>query len=555
MDHGYHGYFVFRAIIKNNDSVPHKVSLTCPNIAEKKYELRPGETINASLPLPITNSNFGDFIQISVDNKKLDSVRCPMYQNEKTHISSRSYGSSGHGYDEEILDYTTFLACRSLRSQLAEADVIFAEADCKQWPQDRLDYSSLDAILLTPAELSAAPSGVQTALRQFVLAGGILWLFDCENQKEELDKIEWIVQLKKETSPIMMDYQQLNCSDYPVAFGRVVLSNFTPDKFRSTYLPNNSSKHIITDIYQCFDFQSASKITWFEKQDINNWHRYFPIANDLNIPIFGICIVIFLFVMLAGPINLFFLTKYNKRIWLLATVPALSLLFSGAILLYVVLSDGFNTDSRIAVGSYLDQRNGMYSAMMQYGVYARTSPRDIVFDSNEELNIIDDNNDDNRLNIDWTTGKQVIHSNFVSVRKPSYYKIRKAGTTRLKLDFDFNAENPYVVNGLGKDVDQLFVRSADGALWRAENIKAGQKAQLTSVNQFFDEANRKQPLAYPACIASSTWKFSKASVNGISKDLPPQSYIATFNSSGPFSNNGITYAKEKEPFAFLLGRF
>ena len=551
----YHGYYVFRSIIKNNDAVPHKVVLSCPNVAAKSYELRPGETINASLPLPVTNPDFGDSIQVTVDNKKRDPIPCPMRKNWRSHyLSARSFGS--HSYDPEIIEYNSFLVCRSLRSQLAEMEAIFAEADCKQWPQDRLDYSCLDVILLTPAELSAAPEGVQTALRQFVLAGGVLWLFDCENQKNDLDKIEWIAQLKEETSPnAMKEYNQLQCLEYPVAFGRVVLSNFTPEKFRSLYLSNKSNKNIIIDIYQCFDFQFSSRIIWFDKQDLNEWHKSFPIANDLSIPVLGIGFVIFVFVLLAGPVNLFLLTKYNKRIWLLATVPALSFLFASAILLYVILSEGFKTDTRIAAGSYLDQRNGMYSSMIQYGFYARTSSRNAVFDSNDELNIMDDNNDDGRLSIDWTSGKQVIHSHFVPVRKPAYYKVRKSGTTRLKLDFDFNAENPYVVNGLGKDVDQLFVRSEDGSLWRAESVKAGQKAQLTSVNQFFDEANKKQPLAYPACIASSTWNFSKSSVTNLSKDLPPQSYIVTFDSPGPFTNKGISYAKEKESFGFLMGRF
>ena len=551
----YHGYYVFRSIIKNNDAAPHKVVLSCPNVATKSYELRPGETINASLPLPVTNPDFGDSIQITVDNKKLDPIPCPMRKNWRSHyLTARSFGS--HSYDPEIMEYNSFLVCRSLRSQLAEMEAIFAEADCKQWPQDRLDYSCLDVILLTPAELSAAPDGVQTALRQFVLAGGVLWLFDCENQKDDLDKIEWIVQLKEETSPnAMKEYNQLQCLEYPVAYGRVVLSNFTLEKFRSLYLPNNSNKKDILDIYQCFDFQFSSRIIWFDKQDLNEWHRSFPIANDLSIPVLGIGFVIFLFVMLAGPVNLFLLTKYNKRIWLLVTVPALSFLFASAILLYVILSEGFKTDARIAVGSYLDQRNGMYSSMIQYAFYARTTPRNVVFDSNDELNIVDDNNDSARLSVDWTSGKQIIHSHFVPVRKPAYYKVRKTGTTRLKLDFDFNAENPYVVNGLGKDVEQLFVRSEDGSLWRAESVKAGQKAQLTSVNQYFDEANKKQPFAYPACIASSTWNFSKSSATNLSKTLPPKCYIVTFDSPGPFTNKGISYAKEKESFGFLMGRF
>ena len=223
--------------------------------------------------------------------------------------------------------------------------------------------------------------------------------------------------------------------------------------------------------------------------------------------------------------------------------------------MYVILADGFNTDARIASTAYLDQRSGMYSSLSQYGVYARTTPRNVVFDSDDELNI-SDNSDDERLNIDWTSGKQVISSRFATVRKPAYYKIRKAGTTRLKLDFDFNDANPYVVNGLGKDVEQLFVRDAEGNLWRAENVSAGQKAALSPVIRQYDEKRSKDELL-SNYISTSRWNFNEYSVNVSKKAdaLRPGSYIVTFSSPGPFVNKGISYAKEKNSFAFLLGRF
>ena len=161
-----------------------------------------------------------------------------------------------------------------------------------------------------------------------------------------------------------------------------------------------------------------------------------------------------------------------------------------------------------------------------------------------------------RLSIDWTSGKQVISSRFATVRKPAYYKIRKTGTTRLKLDFDFNDANPFVVNGLGKDVKQLFVRDTEGNLWRAESIAAGQKAALSPVNRQYDKKRSKEAM-FGYCISTSRWDFNEYSVN-VQKNadaLRPGSYIATFSSSGPFVNKGISYAKEQKSFAFLLGQF
>lgn len=546
-----HGYFVFRCKIQNKDLKPHKVKLSCYNIASKSFDLQPGETITASLPMPVTNSNFGNSVQVSADNKNLYTVSCPMSRamtSYPSHYRSRYISYVPH--DEDSISHAV-LICRSLRKRFAEVDCLFAEKDCKYWPQDRMDYSCLDFIFLTPAELVVAPEGVQTALKQFVLSGGILWFFECNTQKGAFDQIEWVAQLIKETPPKEESSSSPSLvKQYPIGFGAVVLTTDNAS-FERLYGRNVPDKEVFNLFYKSFD----SKPSWYEINPINDLQKWFPVVSDLSIPLLGISIVILLFVLLAGPINLWLLTAYNKRILLLVTVPALSFLFAGAILLYVILADGFNTDARIASAAYLDQRTGMYSSLSQYGVYARTTPRNVVFDSDDELNI-SDNSDDERLSIDWTTGKQVVSSRFATVRKPAYYKIRKAGTTRLKLDFDFNGDNPYVVNGLGKDVKQLFVCDAKGALWKAENIAAGQKASLSPVDKPDDKNQSKEDmLRY--CISTSRWDFNGYSINVPQKAnaLRPGSYIATFSSSGPFASKGISYAKEKNSFAFLFGRF
>lgn len=555
-----HGYYVVHCKIQSLDTKnSHKITLSCDRVATKSFDLPAGDTINASLPLPVTNSNFGNAIKVLVDNREIDSFYCPMrFQHYST-----SYHSHGYYYYEDPDDYSTllnnntFMSCRSLRKQLSEADCIFAENDCQYWPQDRLDYSCVDYILLTPSELSAAPAGVQAALRQFVYSGGILWLFDCENQKKELDKIEWITQLKNDTKmnqkALDNESQSFEC---PLAFGRVFFFSFTPDEFHKLSVPQNSNsdKTILHDIWEYSGNLPSREVSWFKPMILSDWQKEFPIVDDLSIPRTGITIVIFLFVLLAGPVNLFLLTKHNKRIWLLITVPVLSFLFAGAILLYVTLSEGFKTETRICALDYLDQRDGSYASMMQMGVYARTSPSNIVYDAEDELNIIEDDVNSDRLNVDWTSGKQVIHSNFAPVRNPAYYKIRKTGTSRLNLDFDFNAASPYVVNGLGKDVDLLYVRDADGKLWKAEDIGAGKKATLTLTNSR-DDTNYKTVSDFQSLISELNWNDVATSLNKSSVSIPPNCYMARFHSPGPFSNKGISYANEKRTFGFLLGRF
>lgn len=552
-----HGYYVFRCKIQNLDSKYHKITLSCDKVASKSFDLPAGEVINSMLPLPVTNPNFGNSIKVLVDNKETESFYCPMRFKD-----SYSY-YNGHYYtysEEKItpLDGNTFMVCRSLRRQISQTDCIFAESDCKSWPQDRLDYSCLDFILLTPSELSAAPAGVQTALRQFVSTGGILWLFDCKNQKEELDKIEWLTQLKNDITlnQKRLENDEIRYLECSLAFGRVVFFNFSPEEFQNQAVSQNSNsdKSILLDIYEFSGDLPSREVNWFDQKPLSEWQKTFSIVDDLSIPRAGIIFFIILFVLLAGPINLFLLTRYNKRIWLLATVPVLSFMFAGAILLYVIFSEGFKTETRLCVFDYLDQRDGMYASMAQMGVYARTSPSNVVFDAEDELNNIEQNVKSERLNIDWTSGKQVIHSNFAPVRNPAFYKVRKTGTSRLNLDFDFKAAYPYVVNGLGKDVKLLYVRDADGKLWKAENIGAGKKATLTLSNEI-EEANYKTISTFQFLISKSNWNVVASSLNKSLVYIPPNCYVATFNSTGPFSNKGIPYANEKRTTAFLWGRF
>ena len=560
-----HGYYVYRCKVQNKDVKPHKITLNCDNVATKSFDLQPGEIINASLPLPVTNSNFGDFVQINVDNRNLYTNQYPMRRAITSYPSHYRARYISYAPDEDSIN-NTFLICRSLRKRFAEVECIFAENDCKFWPQDRMDYSGLDYILLTPEELAAAPEGVQTALRQFVLSGGVLWLLESDDPQVTFDKIEWIAQLIKETpQKENRNAQDSGVVQYPFGFGVVALTDraalekqfnqlmSTVEKqFNQNMSDDNiSDKAFFDGLRSNFD----SKPSWFERDSVNELQKRFPVVNDLTIPLMGISIVILLFVLLAGPINLFILTKYNKRILLLVTVPVLSFLFAGAILSYVILSDGFKTEARLASGAYLDQRDGTYASLAKYGVYARTTPRNVVFDSNDELNC-SDLNENESLTIDWTSGKQALSSRFATVRKPAYYRIRKTGTTRLKLDFDFNDTNPYIVNGLGKDVKQLYVRDPEGNLWKAESITAGQKAPLTPVVRQYDPKRSNDDLL-SNYMSSNRWDFNEYSVNAQkSADvLRPGSYIATFSSSGPFVTKGISYAREQKSFAFLLGRF
>ena len=132
-----HGYYVFRCKIQNLDTKPHKVALTCENVATKRFDLQAGETINASLPLPVTNSDFGGNVHVYADNRNLYPVQYPMRRAIASYPSHYRARYISYAPDEGSIN-NTFLICRSLRKRFAEVECIFAEKDCKFWPQDRM---------------------------------------------------------------------------------------------------------------------------------------------------------------------------------------------------------------------------------------------------------------------------------------------------------------------------------------------------------------------------------------------------------------------------------
>src|SRR5262249_61142071 len=74
--------------------------------------------------------------------------------------------------------------------------------------------------------------------------------------------------------------------------------------------------------------------------------RRFPIVENLRIPVRGMFIVMLLFAFLIGPLNIRILTRKKRRIWLLWTVPSISLLACLALAGYMFFSEGWTGQVR-----------------------------------------------------------------------------------------------------------------------------------------------------------------------------------------------------------------
>src|SRR5207247_11070803 len=104
-----------------------------------------------------------------------------------------------------------------------------------------------------------------------------------------------------------------------------------------------------------------SQTPWALRRDkafeFSTANKNFPVMENVSIPVRGLLLIMLVFVILIGPVNLIVLSKKKKKMWLLWTVPAISLLTCLAVSAYTVFSEGWGGRARYLSFTILDERS------------------------------------------------------------------------------------------------------------------------------------------------------------------------------------------------------
>jgi hypothetical protein len=175
-----------------------------------------------------------------------------------------------------------------------------SERPVSEWSQNWLSYSRFNGVVMTGLEWVSLPPGVRGALLEYVRCGGsVLTVGEAE--------------LGEEVS----------------SFGQIRDERFTLNAIGfGTFLTTPSNA--------------------------NNW---FPVIDDLSIPVRGLLAIVLIFTILIGPVNLYLLSRKKRQIWLLWTVPLLSLTASVIVFGYAALAEGWKGYSRIQSLTILDEQD------------------------------------------------------------------------------------------------------------------------------------------------------------------------------------------------------
>ena len=192
------------------------------------------------------------------------------------------------------------------------------------------------------------------------------------------------------------------------------------------------------------------------------------------IPLGGLTLLMFCFVVVIGPCNYLFLKKRRLEMWCLVTIPILSLLFSGAVVLTVVFREGFDSKGKGRVLTVLDQKRGLASSRGLFSVYSPLSMKEFHFDRQDLLyfreygEILGEVTDDYRFS-----------SRLLPSRMRFIGGVERAEFRSEKMKFSEKNGKLEVVNGLGVPVTSLCVRSSGPGYFKlAAPLAPGARAEL-----------------------------------------------------------------------------
>ena len=348
------------------------------------------------------------------------------------------------------------------RSSSAPYQTIDLGFPVSKWSTSWIGFSRYDGVVVTDDDIRRMPPDVQSALWRYVECGGALFVLGGRERPES-----WRVEgsLKSESPSDAPGW-----AAYDVGFGRYIVS------------PDIDTKGLDRDQWRLIVaswLETAAPWRW--KGVVERANTIFPVASGLGIPVRGLFFLMLLFAVAIGPLNLIVLSRKKRRIWMLWTTPAISLITCLAVFTYATFAEGWNRHARTDGLTLLDERSQRATTIGWTAFYSGLTPSDgLHFGYETELTPLAESMTTNiARTVDWTHDQHLANG-WVTARVPAHFMVRKSEMRRERITVRRGTDADLkVVNGLGADINQFWLADRDGTLYSATNIPAGVEAALT----------------------------------------------------------------------------
>jgi hypothetical protein len=463
------GYFPVRVKVANNQKQGHLIRLKFTatgrydggtrTVSEFTINGPAGKVTTRDLLVPL--NPVADTYQSSVYLK----VELSGTMGTQIHSVSADYGSDQPSL---LLSEPLFSVNASrLDSEAASAIGSFgggsftSKFDPGQLPDNWLAFSGFDSVIMLDSDWTSMPAGSRNALLSWLRLGGHLVIYSTSSPSKAS------LGIPDDTSFGTVDIQSipgsltLNASD--------LVSHLT------TGHPLKTHRYAMTE-----DFGSGwSLFNSFPQKEF----RYFLFV-----------IVLLIFVVLVGPVNLFVFAKSGRRHLLFITTPIISLGASVILIALILFQDGFGGDGKRLVLMEVPAGNGENAAFILQEQVSRTgvltranfmvevpsffSP--VPMEENRWTRFNDSETDGNytlqpdgsglSASGDWFQSRSMQGQTIAAVMPTRGRIERAAGSSELLSTFGF-------------PIEKLFYRDAQGQWYRAESVETGKPFSLTSVDE------------------------------------------------------------------------
>lgn len=503
----------------------------------RSVELAPGASARVSIlqpPLPLGGAHFS----VTIDGQR---------QRERLATSAGRPGASGYRTNFGSFQSTTqvyvlaspgamAVPAVAERAPSVGAEFHFRrhEAPLANWSRGWLSYSAFAAVVVTAGEWDAAPAELQASLLDYARAGGVLCLLGS-------------LELGNVTHGPTESFGEGDASFY--GFGVV----FRVDRSHLSYeLDQSPWSHLVRAAHDTHRELAARRSAGAANRD-------FPVIDDTDVPIRGLFGLLIVFALVAGPLNLVLLTRKQRRIWLLWTTPAISLVFCGSVFAYTLFADGITPMVRVGTVTLLDQERREATTLGWLGYYAPLTPRGgLRFDDRTELTpqvTNDVRHDTGRPRVvEWARGEQHLASGWVTAGVTSHFRIRRVATDRRRLQVERDPTGaPLLVNRLEADIHEVYFLDTDGRLYRAGGIADGEQTAAAPA-ELDDRGDRHRP-DHLRGIFRTNWAARPPydEVDHYARALQPGGYIA-FIDSTPFIDPSLSRYHAREQRSVVIGR-
>jgi hypothetical protein len=405
---------------------------------------------------------------------------------------------------------------------------MFHAALVSTWSEHWLCYSGYDGLVLRAADLQAIGPDATAALRQYVECGGSLLIIGALAAPKAWEK----TRTKIDT-----------LTGYYPGFGQCLV-------IEETNIPKWEAeqwKPIAT-------MWERSARPWQDIVTPSVAHRRFPVVENIGIPIRTLFVMMLVFSLAIGPVNIFVLIRSRRRFWLLWTVPLVSLLTCATVVAFMTLSEGWQGHARMEGMTILDENAQRATSVGWLGLYAPMTPEGGLH-FHPDMELTPHLGPERRLppagsprTVVWTDD-QNLRSGWLTARVPAHFLVRSSEHREERLLVSKETDGSLsVVNALGAPIASVWVADSAGKIYTASALPVDGKATLTATTQQAAGTAERLRQAY-----GEGWlRLVDFVANAPEQYLRPGCYIAVLDSA-PFFQTGLRSAELRPSRSVVLG--